>query len=72
MKGKTFFIILATALTLIITANFAVAADEYPTKPINFLIPFGAGGSADLMGRALASGTLRRMAIRSAGIQLRF
>ena len=57
MKGKSFFIIFATALTLIITANFAVAADEYPTKPINLLIPFGAGGSADLMGRALASGT---------------
>jgi tripartite-type tricarboxylate transporter receptor subunit TctC len=57
MKAKSFFIILATALTLIITANFAVAADEYPTKPISFLIPFGAGGSADLMGRALANGT---------------
>lgn len=57
MKVKSFFIILAAALTLIISANFAVAADEYPTKPINFLIPFGAGGSADLMGRALASGT---------------
>jgi tripartite-type tricarboxylate transporter receptor subunit TctC len=57
MKAKSFFIFLATALTLIITANIAVAADEYPTKPINFLIPFGAGGSADLMGRALASGT---------------
>ena len=56
MKAKSFFIIFATALTLIITANFAVAAD-YPTKPISFLIPFGAGGSADLMGRALASGT---------------
>jgi tripartite-type tricarboxylate transporter receptor subunit TctC len=57
MKGKSFLIILAAALTLIFSANAAVAADEYPTKPINFLIPFGAGGSADLMGRALASGT---------------
>jgi len=56
MKAKSFFIIFATALTLIISASFAVAAD-YPTKPISFLIPFGAGGSADLMGRALASGT---------------
>ena len=28
---------------------------EYPTREINFLIPFGAGGSADLLGRALAS-----------------
>jgi len=57
MKGKSFLIILAAALTLIFTVNVAVAADEYPTKPINFLIPFGAGGSADLMGRALANGT---------------
>jgi tripartite-type tricarboxylate transporter receptor subunit TctC len=57
MKGKSFLIILAAALTLIFSANFVVAADEYPTKPINLLIPFGAGGSADLMGRALASGT---------------
>jgi tripartite-type tricarboxylate transporter receptor subunit TctC len=56
MKAKSFFIIFATVLTLIITANVAVAAD-YPTKPISLLIPFGAGGSADLMGRALASGT---------------
>ena len=57
MKTKSFFIIFATALTLIISANFTIAADQYPTKPINLLIPFGAGGSADLMGRALANGT---------------
>ncbi len=31
------------------------AASTYPDKPINFLIPFGAGGSADLMGRALVN-----------------
>jgi tripartite-type tricarboxylate transporter receptor subunit TctC len=30
-------------------------AVQYPTRAINFLIPFGAGSSADLMGRALAS-----------------
>jgi len=29
---------------------------EYPSKPVNFLIPFGAGGSADIMGRVLSSG----------------
>ena len=31
------------------------ASAAYPEKPINFLIPFGAGGSADLMGRALVN-----------------
>ena len=31
------------------------ASDAYPEKPVNFLIPFGAGGSADLMGRALVN-----------------
>jgi len=32
----------------------ATGADNYPAKPVKFLIPFGAGGSADVMGRALA------------------
>jgi len=32
----------------------AFAEGKYPSKPIQFLIPFGAGGSADIMGRALA------------------
>ncbi len=35
----------------------AFAADKYPSKPVQFLIPFGAGGSADVMGRVLAKAT---------------
>lgn len=31
------------------------AAPDFPTDAIDFLIPFGAGGSADLVGRAIAS-----------------
>ena len=57
MKGKAFFIILAAALTMIFTTGLAAAGDDYPSKPVSFFIPFGAGGSADLMGRALATGT---------------
>jgi len=30
---------------------------EFPKKAVNFLIPFGAGGSADLVGRAVANAT---------------
>lgn len=53
MMKKTLTAILLVA-ALVFGANAALAAD-YPTKPIQFLIPFGAGGSADLMGRALAT-----------------
>jgi tripartite-type tricarboxylate transporter receptor subunit TctC len=34
----------------------AVAAQPYPAKPIRLIVPFPAGGPADLFGRALASG----------------
>ena len=53
MMKKTLTVILLVA-AMVFGANAAIAA-EYPTKPIQFLIPFGAGGSADLMGRALAN-----------------
>ena len=57
MKGKFLVVIIAIALSIIITTPFAATAEEYPSKPVSMLIPFGAGGSADLMGRALASGS---------------
>ncbi len=56
MKKRILSILWTTFLTVVLTAGLALSAD-YPTKPIKFLIPFGAGGSADLMGRALANGT---------------
>jgi len=43
--------ILATALTL--AAAYA-AAQGYPTRPIQFVIPFAAGGDSDLSGRNVA------------------
>jgi tripartite-type tricarboxylate transporter receptor subunit TctC len=53
MMKKTLTVILFVT-AMVIGTNAAIAAD-YPTKPIQFLIPFGAGGSADLLGRALAN-----------------
>jgi tripartite-type tricarboxylate transporter receptor subunit TctC len=32
----------------------AVAADAYPSRPIDFIVPWGTGGGADYVGRALA------------------
>ena len=43
--------ILATALVLAATH---AAAQDYPTRPIQFVIPFAAGGDSDLSGRNVA------------------
>ena len=42
----------AAAISLALFGSAAVA--EFPDKPIQFIIPFGAGGSADIEGRLLA------------------
>ena len=40
---------------LAIVASLVVAADDvYPTRPIDFIVPWGTGGGADYIGRALA------------------
>ncbi|MEW6332985.1 MAG: tripartite tricarboxylate transporter substrate binding protein [Thermodesulfobacteriota bacterium] len=52
MKKTLMVILLVTAM--VFSTNAAIAA-SYPAKPIQLLIPFGAGGSADIMGRALAT-----------------
>ena len=53
--AQTFFRLMGTAIfvwALIIPA----AAQDYPTKPINLVIQYPAGGSTDLTARALANG----------------
>ena len=48
------FGIVAVLIIAIFGFNGAALGGDYPSKPAKFLIPFGAGGSADVMGRALA------------------
>jgi tripartite-type tricarboxylate transporter receptor subunit TctC len=36
-------------------------ADEWPTKPIRFVVPFAAGGANDLMARAAAEGASKEL-----------
>jgi tripartite-type tricarboxylate transporter receptor subunit TctC len=58
MKKRSLTYVLIVTLTVVFSMAFMpqVSKAEYPTKPVSFLIPFGVGGSADLMGRALAAG----------------
>ena len=55
------FLVVAMLCALSVTAVFAEGQQEkelaYPTKPVDFLIPFGAGGSCDVLGRTLIDQT---------------
>jgi tripartite-type tricarboxylate transporter receptor subunit TctC len=42
------------ALVLACAVSFAAGAQEWPAKPVRIIVPFPAGGSADLMPRAVA------------------
>jgi tripartite-type tricarboxylate transporter receptor subunit TctC len=44
---------LGSALAALVAAG-AVAAADYPDKPIQLIVPYGAGGSTDLLARAVA------------------
>ncbi len=58
MKKRNLTYVLLVTLVVVFSLAFMpeVSKAEYPTKPVSFLIPFGVGGSADLMGRVLATG----------------
>src|SRR5687767_13968931 len=45
---------LVTSLLLMMTSA-AAAAQTFPSKPIRIVIPFVAGGSSDIVGRAIGS-----------------
>ena len=71
MKRTKRSYLLTIALTVVFILGFMPGQSlaEYPSKPVNFLIPFGVGGSADLMGRALANGTKGHLGQRPARAQ---
>nr|WP_272211916.1 tripartite tricarboxylate transporter substrate-binding protein [Marinicella sp. W31]MDC2877806.1 tripartite tricarboxylate transporter substrate-binding protein [Marinicella sp. W31] len=54
MKRRTFVAAAATAAALMTCVNSVQAAD-YPSRPIQMIVPWGAGGGTDAVGRIIAS-----------------
>lgn len=44
----------AAAITALLASGAALAADAWPTRPIQIVVPFPAGGATDVMGRLFA------------------
>ncbi len=42
-------------ILLVASAATALAADTYPTRPIRLIVPYGAGGNADILGRIVGA-----------------
>lgn len=60
MKSK-FGRILAIASVAALTPLTALAQADYPSKPVTIIVPYGPGGTTDVMTRALASSLSRQL-----------
>lgn len=52
---------LLTAAGLLLALTTAVAAQDYPTKPVRLIVPFPPGGSNDVVGRVIATQLSERL-----------
>ena len=53
MLRKSFFVALAILFTAGLVAGTDVFAQAYPSKPVTVIVPYSAGGSSDLLARAV-------------------
>lgn len=64
MKYGIHSVVSALVMGLAATVSGPVAAQDFPSGPIEFVIPFGAGGGADLEGRLLAQEMEKHLGVK--------
>ena len=52
---------LAAVIGLSVVASPAAAQDKYPSRPVELIVPFAAGGGTDILARLLTDGLTRRL-----------
>jgi tripartite-type tricarboxylate transporter receptor subunit TctC len=55
---------LAVVFGVVAIAGAAAAADSYPSRPVRLIVPYAAGGNADLVGRIVAEGLTARVGVQ--------
>src|SRR5687767_416631 len=52
---------LAAAASVAALAQPVAAQDKYPSRPVELIVPFAAGGGTDILARLLTDGLTRRL-----------
>jgi tripartite-type tricarboxylate transporter receptor subunit TctC len=58
--GRTFVALLGAALAVILAPSSALHAQDFPTRPVRIVVPFPAGGTADVMPRIVGDWLSRK------------
>jgi tripartite-type tricarboxylate transporter receptor subunit TctC len=53
-KRLRYVLLLGASLVAVFATGLAIADEQYPSRPIDLIVPWGTGGGADYVGRALA------------------
>jgi tripartite-type tricarboxylate transporter receptor subunit TctC len=54
VPARTLAAVVLGLLGIVVAASTTMRADDWPTRPVRLLIPFTAGGTADMLGRLAA------------------
>ena len=64
MKNRLYSTVYALAFGVAAALSTAASAQDFPSGPIEFVIPFGAGGGADIEGRLLAQEMEKHLGVK--------
>jgi tripartite-type tricarboxylate transporter receptor subunit TctC len=58
---RGFGLLLPAAALIIVAATAPVRAQDYPTRPVEIIVPFAAGGGSELLARLISNGLSKRL-----------